>query len=214
MEGAIQGLHHITLCTATAQMDVDFFVKVLGQRFVKKTLLYDGLEPIYHLYFADELGTPGTVMTTFPMRRTGLKGRKGSGQFTSISYSIPEGSINWWEKHLAASCVRILGRRDRFGQKYLAFAHPAGIEFEVVEVRGDVRRPWLSPHLPAEHATRGFHDWGVSVRELEDMEQFMTMAWNFEKITVDGKRTRYQVNGGGAGKIIDILHTPDQRQGS
>src|SRR3546814_7195023 len=78
----ISSLHHITICTGTAQGDIDFFVKVLGQRFVKRTLFYDGSIPIYHLYFADELGTPGTVMTTFPTRRTGLKGRKGSNQFT------------------------------------------------------------------------------------------------------------------------------------
>src|SRR3546814_4474754 len=78
----MSSLHHITICTGTAQGDIDFFVKVLGQRFVKRTLFYDGSIPIYHLYFADELGTPGTVMTTFPTRRTGLKGRKGSNQFT------------------------------------------------------------------------------------------------------------------------------------
>ncbi len=67
----IQSLHHITLCTDTAQGDIDFFVKVIGQRFIKQTLFYDGKMPIYHLYFSDADGTPGTVMTTFPMRRSG-----------------------------------------------------------------------------------------------------------------------------------------------
>src|SRR5258706_4340049 len=99
-DNAIQGLHHITLCTGTAQGDVDFFVKVLGQRFIKRTLFYDGREPIYHLYFTDGAGTPGTVMTTFPTRRTGLKGRKGSGQFTAIAYSVPRGALGFWAERL------------------------------------------------------------------------------------------------------------------
>jgi 2,6-dichloro-p-hydroquinone 1,2-dioxygenase len=211
----IQSLHHITLCTGTAQGDIDFFVKVLGQRFVKRTLLYDGREPIYHLYFADELGTPGTVMTSFPMRRTGIRGRKGSGQFTAISYSIPKGSFEFWREHLTRHEVPVRGERQRFGQRYLAFEHPdCGIEFEVVEDASDDRAPWRSPYVPVEHAVRGFHDWTASVRELEDMDMFMGAAWNFEKLGTDGPFTRYQVNGGGAGKLIDVLHEPDRRQGS
>ena len=94
-QSAIRGLHHITLCTGTAQGDVDFFVKVMGQRLIKRTLFYDGRIPIYHLYFTDTEGTPGTVMTTFPMRRTKLIGRKGSGQFTSIAYAVPRGSLEF-----------------------------------------------------------------------------------------------------------------------
>src|SRR3546814_12902258 len=103
----MSSLHHITICTGTAQGDIDFFVKVLGQRFVKRTLFYDGSIPIYHLYFADELGTPGTVMTTFPTRRTGLKGRKGSNQFTVCTYSIPKGSPEWSseERRVGKECV-------------------------------------------------------------------------------------------------------------
>ena len=69
MSDRIQGLHHITLCTGTAQGDVDFFVKTLGLRLMKRTLLYDGVEPIYHLYFGDEMGSPGNLTTTFPWRR-------------------------------------------------------------------------------------------------------------------------------------------------
>src|SRR3546814_17164657 len=86
---------------------VDFFVKVIGQRFIKRTLFYDGRIPIYHLYFADEMGTPGTVMTTFPLRRTGLVGRKGSGQFTAVAYSIPAGSIDFWREHLGKNNIPI-----------------------------------------------------------------------------------------------------------
>jgi len=215
-ENRITGLHHITMCTGTAQGDIDFFVKVIGQRFVKRTLFYDGREPIYHLYFADRLGTPGTVMTTFPTRRTGIKGRVGSNQFTTVTYSIPKGSLGWWAKHLKSHDIPTSGPKERFGQAYLSFQHPdCGIAFEVMEDAHDDRAPWISPYVPQEHAVRGFHSWTASVQELEDMDWFMKNAWNFEKVGEENSMSRYRVLGdNGPGKTIDVLHEPGKRQGS
>ena len=211
-DNAIQGLHHITLCTGTAQGDVDFFVKVLGQRFIKRTLFYDGREPIYHLYFTDGAGTPGTVMTTFPTRRTGLKGRKGSGQFTAIAYSVPRGALGFWAERLGGQGYAPR-RSERFGEHYLTVTH-AGIDFEIVEDANDERAPWKSEYVPEQYAVRGFHNWTATVRELEDMDMFMNQAWNFRLSATDGDFSRYEVNGGGAGKRIDVQHAPDMRQGS
>lgn len=210
---AIQGLHHITLCTGTAQADVDFFVKVVGQRFVKRTLFYDGNVPIYHLYFSDELGTPGTVMTTFPVRRAGLKGRKGSGQFTAIAYSIPKGSGDFWRDHLRSNGVKMLPETERFGSKVIRAEH-AGIEFEFIEDSADVRDPWKSEYVSDKYAVRGFHNWTVAVRDLEDMGHFLKDAWNFRHVASDGSYSRYEVDQGGAARIVDVHHTPDLRQGT
>jgi catechol 2,3-dioxygenase-like lactoylglutathione lyase family enzyme len=212
-QSPIRGLHHITLCTGTAQGDVDFFVKVMGQRFIKRTLFYDGHIPIYHLYFTDAAGTPGTVMTTFPMRRTGLVGRKGSGQFTAIAYSVPRGSLDFWREHFGSNNVRVVGQSERFGEKYLRVQH-AGIDFEVVEDHTDRRVPWKSPYVPEKFAVRGFHNWTVTVREIEDMDTFMQKAWYFLPTQRDGVYTRYEVDGGGPGKRIDMLSAPDLRQGT
>jgi catechol 2,3-dioxygenase-like lactoylglutathione lyase family enzyme len=211
----IQGLHHITLCTGTAQGDVDFFVKVLGQRLIKRTLFYDGKMPIYHLYFADELGTPGTVMTTFPMRRTGIVGRKGTGQFETITYAVPPDSLGFWREHLTRNDIAIEGASERFGHKYLSFKHPdCGIDFEVLEDAADNRKPWVSPHVPAEYAIRGFHSWIASVREIEDMHFFMGEAWNFRKIGQEGHLHRYAVGDGAAAQVVELRFDPDRRQGS
>ncbi len=216
MKNRITSLHHITMCTGTAQGDVDFFVKVIGQRFVKRTLFYDGREPIYHLYFADRLGTPGTVMTTFPTRRIGLKGRKGSNQFTTCSYSIPRGSLGWWAKHLGAHGIPASEPVERFGQALIRFQHPGcGIDFEVIEDAADTRSPWDSPYVPKQHAVRGFHSWTASVQELEDMDWFLHNAWNFEKLAEEGSYHRYGVRGdAGPARIIDVLHEPGRRQGT
>jgi len=211
--GLIRGLHHITLCTSTAQGDVDFFVKVMGQRFIKRTLFYDGRIPIYHLYFSDADGTPGTVMTTFPMRRTGLAGRKGSGQFTAIAYSVSGNSIDFWREHFGRNGVKIAEESERFGERYLRVVH-AGIDFEVVEDPTDLREPWKSEYVPKQYAVRGFHNWTVTVRELEDMDTFMTDAWYFRQTMKDRQFVRYEVGSGGGGRRIDVLHAPDLRQGT
>jgi catechol 2,3-dioxygenase-like lactoylglutathione lyase family enzyme len=143
MKQRIQGLHHITLCTGSAQADVDFFVKTLGQRFIKRTLFYDGREPIYHLYFADELGTPGTVMTTFPMRRTGIKGRKGSGQFQVCSYAIPKGSISFWQDHLGRKGIEVSQIKQRFGQNYASSIPTAASASKWLRIKATRGRPGL-----------------------------------------------------------------------
>src|SRR5271157_4016091 len=149
----LKSLHHITLCTSTAQSDYDFFVKVMGQRFVKRTMLYDGKIPIYHLYFADEIGTAGTILTCFPMRQTGLKARKGSGQFSTVTYSVPKGALDFWKDHLGQNGVRASRTKQRFGYDYIAFEHPGcpAIGIEILEDGSDVRTPWSSPFVPAQH---------------------------------------------------------------
>ena len=110
MKYPLTGYHHITACAGGAQEDVNFFTQVVGLRMAKQTVLMDGSLPIYHLYFTDAAGTPGTVMTTFPMRRTRLVGRKGSGQFTAIAYSVPRGSLDFWREHFGSNNVRVIFR--------------------------------------------------------------------------------------------------------
>ena len=84
---ALRRHHHITLCTGDAQEDYDFHTKVLGLKSVKKTLLYDGQMPIYHLYYGNDVGTESSLVTSFPMRHTGgTKARRGSGQITTSVY--------------------------------------------------------------------------------------------------------------------------------
>src|SRR3546814_8534963 len=80
----------------SAQGDVDLMVKVLGQRLVKRTMFYDGASPVYHLYFGNELGEPGTLYTTFPVRQAGYSGRAGAGQISSVTYTAPLGTLTWW----------------------------------------------------------------------------------------------------------------------
>ena len=88
----IEGSHHITLSVGRAQEDVDFHVKVLGMRFIKRTVLFDGSVPIYHLYYANANGDPSSVVTTFPWAQAGLHGKRGTNQSREVLLSVPAGS--------------------------------------------------------------------------------------------------------------------------
>src|SRR5204862_7465210 len=98
MSGLIKGLHHITLCASGAQEDVDFCTKVMGQRLIKQTVLFDGRYAHYHFYYANANAEIGSVLTTFPYRR--VPGRAGSGQISATAYSPPKGSPSFWVGHL------------------------------------------------------------------------------------------------------------------
>ena len=209
----LTGFHHLTACVGAAQEDIDFFTQVVGQRMVKQTVLFDGTNPVYHLYYADEVGTPGTVSTTFPYKQIGWKGRKGTGQVKRMVYSVPSGSMDFWVEHLDRHGVRHEGVQERFGQQYVAFHHPAGLELEVIGDDRDERKPWATSEISKDRAVRGIHSVTLSLRETKESERFMEV-FGFDKTAEEGPYTRFEVRGGGPQKIVDFLHEPDVAQGS
>jgi catechol 2,3-dioxygenase-like lactoylglutathione lyase family enzyme len=182
---------------------------------VKRTLLYDGGEPFYHLYFSDAIGSPGNLTTVFPWRRSGRKSRAGTGQVSLVSYTVPSGSHEFWQEHLTKHGVPITKRYERFGQKVLQIKHPeCGITFELVEDDSDTRKPFKSPYVPEQYAIRGFHSWTVSLRELGDMDYFLNEGWNYRQANRDGAFVRYQVDNGGPAHMVDMLLQPDVAPGN
>lgn len=128
----IKGLHHVTAVARDPQRNVDFYRNVLGQRLVKRTVNFDSPDT-YHFYFADETGTPGSVLTFFAWGRTGL-GVRGNGETNAVAYNVPVGSLAFWEARLKHNGITPEPVRTRFGQKLLAFADPDGMGVELVEV--------------------------------------------------------------------------------
>lgn len=216
MSDRIGGLHHITLCTGTAQGDANFFVKILGMNLVKRTLLYDGREPVYHLYFSDATGSPGNLTTCFPWRRTGRKARSGTGQISLTSYSVPSDALQFWDEHLRRNKVNVVQRYERFGQKVLTMEHPdcPALHFELVEDSSDTRKPFKSRYVPDPYAIRGFHSWTVSLRDADDMHFFLHEGWNYQRTGSDGAFTRYTVDGGGPARTVDLLLQPQVAPGN
>lgn len=212
MEYHVTGLHHITLCASGAQEDIAFNTQVMGQRLIKQTVLFDGRYAHYHMYYSNANAEPGSVMTTFPYSR--VPGRRGSGQVSATTYTVPRGTVKFWFDHLKRHNVENGGIRERFGQSFIRFKHPSGLEFEMVEDPADRRRGWTTDQITPDVATHGFHGPVLSVREVPETERFFVDALGFRKTGTDGPYHRFEIGAGGAAKTIVLLHEPDRPAGS
>jgi glyoxalase family protein len=212
MEYPVTGIHHVTSCAAGAQEDIDFFTQVVGQRMIKQTILFDGHYAHYHLYYANAKAEPGSVMTTFPYSR--VKGRRGSGQISSTTYTVGKGSLPFWKEHFDKHGVSHDGIGERFGQKFIRFDHPAGLSFEMLEDPADKREGWTTEEIESSEAVRGFFGVVMSVREIEEEERFFIDALGFRKTGQEGPYHRYEIGQGGAARTMVLIHEPDRKQGS
>ncbi|MEQ1769893.1 MAG: VOC family protein, partial [Devosia sp.] len=150
----IKGLHHVTVMAKGAARNHAFWTHTLGLRRVKQTVNFD--EPsVYHLYYGDEHGTPGSVMTYFPFPHI-ARGKPGTGEVGTTVFSVPVNSLGWWTERLAAAGVKTTPA-ETFGQKRLSFVGPDGDGLALVEIANDNREPWTGNGVPAEYAIRGFH---------------------------------------------------------
>ncbi len=212
MDYPLTGYHHITACAGGAQDDVNFFTQVVGMRMAKQTVLMDGKIPIYHLYYSNAKIEPGSVMTTFPYSR--LQGRKGSGQVYATAFTVAKGTLPFWKDHLKRHNVEQEPVAERFGQSFIRFTHPSGLQFEVIEDKQDTREGWTTPQIGAGESVRGFHGSVLSVREIPETERFFIDALGFRKTGVDGNYHRFETGTGGANKTITLLHQPERPAGS
>jgi glyoxalase family protein len=204
---AIQRHHHITLCVGTAQEDYDFHTKVLGLKSVKKTALYDGDVPIYHLYYGNDAGAESTLVTSFPMRQSGRMGRRGTNQTKVLMLSVPDTALDYWRTRLQTHGF-VVEESEIFGEKRLDFRHPCGIEYALVGVAADDRPAHSTGPVPQEVGIHGTHGITVSVRDLGLSADFMTAGWSGRLTQEDGDRARFEVGGGGSGRIVDFVAEP------
>lgn len=201
----IQGLHHVTSLASDTQANNDFFTKALGLRRVKKTVNFDNPH-VYHLYYGDALGTPGTVMTYFPHPGS-RRGIHGTGEVGSTAFAVPPGTLAYWQDRLAARGATDLRQAAVFGQKRLQFNGPDGEELALVETE-DARLPWSGGGVAPDKAIRGFHS--VSLRlgdagETIELLRFMGYA----EIAREGDVTRFALPGGNGAEVIDIDAQPE-----
>ena len=129
MNKQTMGIHHITAIVGHPQENVDFYAGVLGLRLVKKTVNFDDPET-YHLYFGNEGGKPGTIITFFPWPNA-YKGKNGGGQVGITSYVVPVGALSFWENRLEKFKISFT-KTERFGEQYLSFDDPHGLHLELV----------------------------------------------------------------------------------
>ena len=203
----ILGLHHVTATVDAAQPDLDFCLDLLGLRLVKKTVNFDN-HHVYHFYYGDERGTPGTIWTTFPYHDRGVRvGVKGAGQVVTTSFTVPSGSINWWRQRFVQrgltvrTCVRL-------GATVLQIADPSGLAIEVVGDESDTRAPWTGNGVGAEHAIRGLHSVTMIVKELGPTARLMVDVLGFVIVAQEDTRTRLAAGPHAPGHFIDVIEDP------
>jgi glyoxalase family protein len=212
MENRILGLHHITAIAGDAKRNFDFYTRILGLRFIKKTVNFDDPHT-YHFYFGDETGSAGTILTFFPWGDEIQQGRKGSGMVTEIGYSIPEGSIDFWIKRFEDNNVIYNKPAEKFGEKYLTFLDPDGLKLKLTEVSTDSRTPWETEEVKSAVATRGFHHVTLTLKDKEATAYILTNVFGYKLVKTDGNRYRYATDTVSEASIVDIVEIPSENRG-
>jgi glyoxalase family protein len=207
----IVGLHHVTAIASDPQRNLDFYTRVLGLRFVKKTVNFD--DPgTYHFYFGDDAGTPGTILTFFPWPDA-TRGTAGAGEVTHTAFSVPPTSIAYWEQRLRLKNVSLESNEERMGETVLTFSDPDGMKIELVghTETGVLQAPRFAD-VPVEHAIRGF--FGVTMLERNARHTEASLALlGFRKVAEEGNRLRFSAAGGALGNHLDIVVDPQAGQG-
>lgn len=208
MTPTLLGLHHVTATVDGAQADLDFCLDVLGLRLVKKTVNFDN-HHVYHFYYGDERGTPGTIWTTFPYRGHGVPvGTKGAGQVTTTSFSVPAGSLPWWHDRFASAGVTVVEQTQRFGERSLTVMDPSDLVIELVAAKEDARSPWTTADIGAERAIHGLHSVTMTIAQTEPTLAFMEQWLGARVVGREGDHIRVAVGGESAGQLVDVHHVP------
>ena len=205
----VTGLHHVTAIAGDAARNADFHVRALGRRLVKRTVNFD--DPgTWHLYYGDETGAAGGVMTVFPWAHA-PQGAVGAGQVSITQYAVPPGALAFWRARLAAEDVHVVSEAETvFGETRDVFADPDGLLTALVET-DDPRTPWTTEAIGADVAIRGFHGVTLALREGETTTRILTEAFGYETEgsapAGGGTVTRLRRTGGVAG-VVDLHVDP------
>jgi glyoxalase family protein len=202
MKQLISGIHHITAIAGNPQANIDFYTGILGLRLVKKTINFDA-PGVYHFYFGDELGRPGTVFTTFPF--TGArKGSKGTGEVSYTAFSIPSGSLEYWRERLKKFGIPISDILTRFGDELIRFEDQDSMGIELVANDQDDRTGWTYGQVSIEHSIKGFYGATLNLLAKGLTEKLMTEHMDYRFIGEENGRFRYGT-AGKPGDIVDIV---------
>lgn len=211
MDQLITGIHHVTAIAAGAQKNIDFYSGILGLRMVKKTVNFDAPE-VYHFYYGDEAGNPGSILTFFPYE--GLAhGRHGKGMLNTTTFSLPTASMNYWLERLKRFNVSYKDPQERFEEEIVVYFEDAdGLGLELVFNDRDARTGFTYGHIPAEHAIKGFYSVEIWEEGYERTAGLLTEQLDHRLIAEKGNRFRFAANDA-PGNYVDIICSPDSLKG-
>jgi glyoxalase family protein len=204
------GLHHITAITSSAEKIYSYFTDILGLRLVKKTVNQDDIST-YHLFFADDIGSPGTDMTFFDFQ--GIpKGEKGSDEISRVGFRVKDNlAIDYWKKRFNHYKIDFV-EKVLFDCKMLFFEDFDGQEYAIVSdedisgVKGGV--PWKKGPVPDEFTIIGLGPIFIRVKEIERMDKVLSSYLNFNMVDKLDSFRLYEVGDGGNGASVILEDTP------
>jgi glyoxalase family protein len=208
MTPIIEGLHHVTAISGPAQRNLDFYAKVLGLRFVKRTVNFDD-PSVYHLYYGNEAGAPGTVMTFFPWERMS-RGRPGVGEVSLTQFAVPPDSLPFWRSRLEANAALVSGPAERFAEETLLGEDPDGLKFAlVVPADRDERAPWAEGGIADAVAIRGFHGVTLTLADPAPTAALLGSLLGYQASGEQAGTQRYATPHARHARVVDIVALPD-----
>ncbi len=198
------GIHHITAISSNAQRIFDFYTNVLGLRLVKKTVNFDAPE-VYHLYFGDEKGSPGTILTFFPFEDAGT-GMRGLGQVTKIYLAVEPDSLGFWLQRFVSKSVKHDQIKSRFSEKYITFFDLDGLQLELVTTKDkNFPKPWIVSDIPKANAIKGFYGAELAVESRESIEPLLTGIMGYKFKDKAELFLRYENENANYAKYLDLV---------
>ncbi|WP_059102958.1 ring-cleaving dioxygenase [Shouchella shacheensis] len=194
------GIHHITAIVGDPQENVDFYAGVLGLRLVKKTINFD--DPgTYHLYFGDDGGNPGTIMTFFPWPGA-HQGRIGAGQVGTTAFAVPNGSMSFWEERLETFGVSYRVE-ERFGERSVTFTDTHGLQLALVERYEGKASEWSFNGVSPAEAIKGFAGAVLLTSQPEKTSELLEETMGFERVGEEGGYVRFRSKAD-IGNTVDV----------
>lgn len=213
MKETVPGIHHITAIAGPPQPNLDFYAGVLGLRLVKRTVNFD--DPgTYHLYYGDDIGRPGTALTFFPWP-DGRRGQPGTGQAVVISFSVPEGAVDYWKGRFQKNDRAAEVSENSFGETVVHLRDPDGIELQLITDPSAAKLPaWKKGPVPEEYAIRGFHSTTLCLEGYEQTAELLTETFGYEQTASEDNRFRFRSPAGKRANTIELRCQPQRPKGS
>jgi glyoxalase family protein len=214
----VHGIHHVTAVTGHASENMVFLTQVLGMRLVKKTVNQDDISA-YHLFYADEVGHPGTDLTFFDWPDA-IKNRPGVGTVQATGLRVPPSTLDWWMERFDVAGVPHEEIVVRAGRQTLAFTDPEGQRLQLVEDEAPGGTPWAGGPVPPERGIRGLGPVTLAIGRAERTVRVLTSIMGYEErasyaAPEDGEPVRvFAVGGGGPGEQVHVAERPQMARGA
>ncbi|WP_208589515.1 ring-cleaving dioxygenase [Gracilibacillus suaedae] len=216
---SLKGIHHVTAITSSAEENYKFFTYVLGMRLVKKTVNQDDIQT-YHLFFADDKGSPGTDMTFFDF--PGIpKGSHGTNEIFRTAFRVPsDAALEYWVKRFDKLEVKHGGIKEQFGKKVINFVDFDDQQYQLISDENNEGvtsgTPWQDGPIPLEYAITGLGPIFVRIQDYKYFKQVMEKVLLFTEVDKDGSYHLFEVGEGGNGAQVIVEENvvlPMARQG-